>query len=249
MVSKKGGVVVWVLLFIIIVLLFVVVLYFLDDKESGDKKIVRDAIYEVYMPVCNDVNEDSVGECKGAAACVADGIVKRLSDESVGKFKVSLDNYGIERALEDMVVELGEDNVALINEEISPCMKKIGDIVTEKMHSSLDRGTACLDAISQIFIEDDELTCFDSDGDYVNVHVRRGAKDFVLSGIQIFIFEAGVADSTIVTTNLPGVDADSVIRIEVSGRTPDKVEMAPIVFIGDAEEVCAVSSSLSLKAC
>jgi len=113
----------------------------------------------------------------------------------------------------------------------------------------VDRGSKCLDAVSQVFIENQGLTCFDSVGDYVDIQVRHGAKDFGLSGINVLLVGEGEVRSTIVTEGLPGVNEESVIRVEAAGKSPEKVEIAPIVAVGNSEEACGVSSSLVLGAC
>jgi flagellin-like protein len=118
--------------------------------------------------------------------------------------------------------------------------------------NQLDKGTLCLDAVSQVIIENQGYTCFDVAGNYVDIQVSHGAKDFVLSGIQVLVFEAGSSNSTIVTTGLPGVNEESVIRVshtEAPGELPNKIEIAPIVAVGNAEETCGVSSTLAITTC
>jgi len=122
--------------------------------------------------------------------------------------------------------------------------------------NQLDKGTLCLDAVSQVIIENQGYTCYNASdevgGDYVDIQVSHGAKDFVLTGVQVLVFEGGATTSSTVTVNLPGVNEEKVIRADYDNTSvagPDRVDIAPIVSVGNAQETCGVSSSLTLEAC
>jgi len=122
--------------------------------------------------------------------------------------------------------------------------------------NQLDKGTLCLDAVSQVVIENQGYTCYNATGGSlgtggVNIQVSHGAADFTLSGIQVLVFEGGSSTSIDVTTNIPGVNEESVIEVDyvATGTGPDRVDIAPVVSVGNAEDTCGVSSTLALIAC
>ena len=88
----------------------------------------------------------------------------------------------------------------------------------------------------------------------VDVQISRGAADFNLAGVQIIVSEGGTTNSTTETTiaNLPGVNEEKVVSAPHEASTtagPDKVEIAPIVTVGQTQKTCDVSASASLSAC
>ena len=116
-------------------------------------------------------------------------------------------------------------------------------------------GTTCLDAVSQVSIESEGgYTCFDSTAGEVDVQVSMGATDFGLADVQIIVSEGGVTQSFTkgegkVSGNLPGANEEKVITtVGFTGTAPDKVEIAPIVSIGNTQKTCDVAASASLSA-
>ena len=122
--------------------------------------------------------------------------------------------------------------------------------------NQLDKGTLCLDAVSQVVIENQGYTCYNANDGSGNgnasIQVSHGAADFTLSGLQVLIFEGGSSTSIDVTAGLPGINEESVITAAYNNLTiagPDRVDIAPIVSVGNAQDTCGVSSTLTLTAC
>jgi flagellin-like protein len=119
--------------------------------------------------------------------------------------------------------------------------------------NQLDKGTICLDAVSQVTIEDRGYTCYNNDTGVVELQIGHGPKDFVLAGVQVLISKAG--DTTSITLNetdgLPGVNAEKVLNVSypAAADIPESVSIAPIVKVGNTQETCDISSTLVLRAC
>jgi len=117
-------------------------------------------------------------------------------------------------------------------------------------------GTTCLDAVSQVSIESEGgYTCFNAettvDGN-VSVQVSRGAADFELSKVQIIISEAGDTTSVEASASSIGANEEKVLTVDYNNKTtggPDRVEIAPIVTVGNTEKTCDVAASASLSVC
>lgn len=118
---------------------------------------------------------------------------------------------------------------------------------------NLDRGTICLDAVSQLTILDKGYTCFNNNENQVRVQVGHGPKDFNLAGIQVLVSDNAGGTSAFEETdvgNLPGVNEEKVIVFV--GYTPDNaqsVRVAPMVKIGNSVEACDALAAVDLKAC
>ena len=123
--------------------------------------------------------------------------------------------------------------------------------------NQLQEGTICLDAVSQVTIGGG-YTCYNantttSEGN-ASIQIKHGAKDFTLSAVQVLFYEGGSTTSVTYDTasNLPGVNEEKVVTVLYDNKTvagPDKVEIAPIVTVGNAQETCGVSASFALTAC
>lgn len=86
---------------------------------------------------------------------------------------------------------------------------------------------------------------------FVNVQVAHGAKDFDLAAVQVLVSEGGSTSTYELTTGLPGVNEEQVVRFDLSSNTsnPDSLQLAPIVAVGNTQETCSVSSEIALAAC
>lgn len=117
------------------------------------------------------------------------------------------------------------------------------------INNQLDKGTVCLDAVSQVGIENQGYTCWN--GTHVNIQISHGAKDFQLAGVQVLIsVEGDTTSTTVLSTDqtLPGVNEEAVISVATT-TMPEKVEIAPIVSVGNTQETCDVSASQVIQAC
>ena len=126
--------------------------------------------------------------------------------------------------------------------------------------NQLDKGTICLDAVSQIQLVDAGYTCKDSTGDNVSLQIKHGASAFVLEDIQVLISAGGTTTSfdltnasTTITTPmvLPGSNEEKtyVINTTTVSGTIDSVSIAPVVGVGNTQEACDVSATKVLKDC
>jgi len=123
--------------------------------------------------------------------------------------------------------------------------------------NQISGGTACLDAVSQVSIVSEGYTCVDSTGTgTVKVQISRGAKDFDLEEIQVLISvggdtysmkeeasDLGANEEMLITLNASDFDDVS----DISGAT--KVEIAPVVTVGNTQETCDISASAELTEC
>jgi len=237
MLNKKGGVDMaqglvvkksrwWVwLIVVLLVLVLGVGSYFLffGDEVSGDKEVVRDAIYEMYVSGCDVLDDGVIGECKDAAECIADGFANHLNDEEVREFVVLWEDSGVEKALREIMEGIERDRIELINKEIFPCSEKMSDIVTEHISSELDSGMGCLDAMAMIYIES---SCKDDRG--VHITLTGASGDLDIERIR-FVFGENYAERDFregdffVTYSELGVDSVErvVVAPIVSGKTCD----------------------------
>jgi len=97
----------------------------------------------------------------------------------------------------------------------------------------------------------------------VSLQIEHGAKDFVLADIQVLVSAAGDStsfdlsndDTTLLPTDttvpFPGANEAKVYLVNTSEviGTIDKVEIAPVVLVGNSQEACEISASKVLTAC
>jgi len=123
--------------------------------------------------------------------------------------------------------------------------------------NQLESGTICLDAVSQVQLLDSGYTCkvvnATSTGYNISLQVKHGAKAFVLAGLQVLISEGGSTTPYELTTNLPGSNEEKVLEILNYANTtvagPDKIQIAPIVTVGNTQESCDISATKTLTVC
>ena len=108
--------------------------------------------------------------------------------------------------------------VAIIWPAIMPIIKR----------SAAGISSACV-GIDLTITSSGKNTCFDSANGIVNVTVSRGAGDYELKGIQFLVYEGGNSESSVVETNMPGVNEDRKYSI-LTNLTADKISAAPIVI-------------------
>ena len=119
------------------------------------------------------------------------------------------------------------------------------------LRNQLESGTQCFDAVSQILISDAGYTCYDASTGNVSVQVERGAKNFNLVGIDVYVSSAGNTNTYSVTSSLPNVNEGRVYNIDVSSMSgnPDQIQIAPVISVGNSEKTCDVSSTVDLREC
>ena len=135
--------------------------------------------------------------------------------------------------------------------------------VIPMISNKLESGTVCLDAVSQIQLLDEGYTCKASDGANISIQIRHGAKPFDLADVQVLVSASGdtamfeitnsttTLDPNVTTILLPGVNEEKVYIINTASitETIDKVQIAPVVAVGNTEEICDVSATRTLKDC
>lgn len=121
--------------------------------------------------------------------------------------------------------------------------------------------TACFEAISQVSIETNGgYTC--RKADEVTVQISRGSGDFVLEDVNILLFKDGNSKSVLLSKltdgTAPGVNEKKVYTINETTTgfdastdfaLYDKIEIAPIVSLGNTGKSCEVSASVELVDC
>ena len=127
------------------------------------------------------------------------------------------------------------------------------------INNQLDQGTLCLDAVSQVTLVDEGYACYDdtTGAEQIKIHVSHGAKDFALADIQVLVSSGGsttsylLVEDNLITGDLPGVNEEKVLIFDydVSDGVPDKVEIAPVVAVGNTRETCDVSATMTLEVC
>jgi len=132
------------------------------------------------------------------------------------------------------------------------------------INKQLSSGTNCLDAVAQVQIVSDEgYTCYKLSGTSnknMSLQVKHGAKDFVLADISVLVSAGG--DSTTLSVKnatqnigtekgLPGPNEAVVYILNTTGITGtiSKVEIAPVVEVGNTQDTCDISSSAVISEC
>ena len=129
--------------------------------------------------------------------------------------------------------------------------------------NQLESGTICLDAVSQVQLLDFGYTCWNDTADTVSIQIKHGAKDFRLNDIQVLVSSEGITksfslvnDSTTITPEdmtadkLPKANEEKVYVINTTGMDNiDKVQIAPVVAVGNTQETCDISATKTLTEC
>jgi hypothetical protein len=122
----------------------------------------------------------------------------------------------------------------------------------------IDKGTVCLDAVSQLSIVDEGYTCY-GDGEKVKIQVRRGPKDFELRDIIVLYTYGGdtsslrISDEGWISTlspKMPAANEERVYAYDTNGVfRPDEVQIAPIISVEGKNETCDASPKINLRDC
>ncbi|MCR4284777.1 MAG: hypothetical protein NUV97_01880 [archaeon] len=122
------------------------------------------------------------------------------------------------------------------------------------INNQLNKGTVCVDVVSQIAISDEGYTCKNTTADTISLQIKHGARDFDLADIQVLVSAGGDTTSFLLsnqTSDFPGSNEEKTYIIDTSGivGTIESVDIAPIVKIGNARETCDISASKTLREC
>jgi flagellin-like protein len=133
------------------------------------------------------------------------------------------------------------------------------------INNQLNKGTICLDAVSQVSLSDAGYTCKNVDAGGVNenlsIQIRHGALEFDLADVQVIISAGGDSTSFLLSDEattlapspvvFPGSNEEKVYTIDTTGISGeiDSVQIAPIVRVGNARETCEISATRTLREC
>ncbi len=132
--------------------------------------------------------------------------------------------------------------------------------VVPMVRNSIDKGSACFDALSDItLVTDKGYTCCYTDDNgscngTISVQVAKAANEKIsLAGIQVIVSKGGTTSSIILnsTDELPGNNEEKVYvkTDETNFANADAVNIAPIVTIGQTEESCDPIGEVQLSPC
>lgn len=127
------------------------------------------------------------------------------------------------------------------------------------INDKLNEGTVCLDAISQLSVENKGYTCVS--GADLSIQIGRSSADFDLADIQVLISSAGstesinlVEDADVDLEDLPGANEERTFIIvdadmETLAADIDSVAIAPIVVVGGTTKSCEALNAVVVKEC
>ena len=117
------------------------------------------------------------------------------------------------------------------------------------VRDNLESGTVCLDASTGLTLSDSGYTCVNTTN--VSLQIKHGAKAFDVEEIQVLIYASGDTTTRTITTGLPGPNEEKVFLIThgLTAANIEKVEIAPVVLIGNTKKTCDVSASIAIKPC
>ncbi|MFH0808594.1 MAG: hypothetical protein V1888_03180 [archaeon] len=126
------------------------------------------------------------------------------------------------------------------------------------MIDKLENSGVCLDAVSQLTIENKGYTC--RNGADISIQIGHGGVDFDLSDIQILISSEGNTESinlvgaSYAVDDLPGINEEKTFIIKDADMiTPagniSQIAIAPIVTIGNTAEICPALNPVVLRDC
>ncbi len=116
--------------------------------------------------------------------------------------------------------------------------------------TQLDRGTICLDAMSQVTLENKGYTCYENSTGSVKFQVGHGASEIGLTGLQVLVSTGGNTVSTEVDATSLEPNTELVFNTTFDNSTaPDTVAIAPVVLVGNADATCDALAPVALKHC
>ena len=123
--------------------------------------------------------------------------------------------------------------------------------------NQLESGTICLDAVSAVQLKDEGYTCYatdnNTDGTYnISLHVGRTAKAFDLKAIQVLVSIGGDTDTQRIDVDESDLGPNGAKVYVINGtdyNEATKIEIAPVVGVGNTEDSCDVSATKVLTAC
>ena len=124
------------------------------------------------------------------------------------------------------------------------------------INNKLSKGTTCLDAVSQLTIENKGYTCLD--GNNLKIQIGHGATDVDLADIQVLVYASGntqsfdlVKDGIVNNvSDLPKANEEKTFTITPTNASAvDSVSLAPIVVIGGSAQACDTIAPVKIRPC
>lgn len=132
--------------------------------------------------------------------------------------------------------------------------------VIPMIRNNVDKGSACFDAQSDIaLVTDSGYTCIinnatvEGTSGYGNIslQIRKGPSTKIeLAGIQVLVSLKGETSSTILNASTLGNNEEKVFVIsDEKYNNAESVKIAPIVKLGNSNQVCDISQTVLLSSC
>ena len=111
----------------------------------------------------------------------------------------------------------------------------------------LDKGAVCIDAMTQLTLGEGGYTCYNSTAETLDIQIGVGSKAKDLVGIQVLVSDEGTTTTHRISENLPGQNEERVYILNTS--SVDSVSVAPILALGNTEEICGAGASVKVSPC
>jgi len=126
------------------------------------------------------------------------------------------------------------------------------------INNQLESSTLCVDAVSTISLSDIGYTCKYADGK-VSLQIEHKEKALDLADIQVVVHSQGDSDVYLLTgegyteADFPDANEAKVFEVNAAATSAtgdfEKVEIAPVVKVGNSQEVCGVSDEKIVALC
>jgi len=119
------------------------------------------------------------------------------------------------------------------------------------IRTQVDQGTVCINALTQITLENRGYTCYNDVKHKLEVQVGYGATDIGLKGIQFSIDTDGnTVHKTIEEIDeLPITNSVKVLYVDDVAVKPDTVAIAAMIKAGNADTICTATDPIAVVNC
>ena len=125
----------------------------------------------------------------------------------------------------------------------------------------LEAATICQEAVTSFELPNEGYTCYNST--HVKLQIRRSSSDFELADMQVLISAQGSTTSKnlIGGSTINGISVNETHLLSTTGTriytmnltgvsgTPESIQIAPIITIGNSQEKCDVAVTRELRSC
>ena len=128
------------------------------------------------------------------------------------------------------------------------------------VRNSLDKGTACFDAQSDVsLVTDGGYTCLNKTANNISLQIKKGPNTKVtLVAVQALVFTGGnsvtyrinATNTGDIVGTLPGNNEFKTVILHATDfASATKVKIAPVVTVGKTEEICEAAQEVTLPNC